>query len=52
MNKKQITLRLPDEVYGALRDESEKSGMSINEIILLRINPLKFECSELKSCHV
>ena len=48
MHKKQITLRLPDEVYGALREAAEKSGLSINELILLKINPLNFDCSELK----
>ena len=37
MHKKQITLRLPDEVYGALRDESEKIGLNITAMILLAI---------------
>ena len=37
MTKKQITLRLPDEVYGALRDEAEKIGLNITAMILLAI---------------
>ncbi|ERT59660.1 MULTISPECIES: ribbon-helix-helix protein, CopG family [Megasphaera] len=39
--KKQITLRLPDELYEALRAEAKKTGISVNELILIKINPLE-----------
>lgn len=34
MTKKQITLRLPDEVYGQLQQESERKGISTHEFIM------------------
>ena len=42
----QLTLRLPKEIYEALKEEAEAIGISVNELILLKINPLKFDCSE------
>ena len=33
MNRKQITLRIPVEVYEALKNESEKKYITINELI-------------------
>ena len=39
--RKQITLRLPDKVYGALRAEAKEKGLTVNDLILLRINPLQ-----------
>lgn len=41
--RKQITLRMPDRVYGALREEAEEKGITVNELILLKINPLKVD---------
>ena len=35
--RKQITLRLPDKVYGALRAEAENRGYSINELIIFTL---------------
>lgn len=32
-NKKQITLRLPDGVYGALKEEAKKKHITINELV-------------------
>ena len=39
--RKQITLRLPDKVYGALRVEAKEKGLTVNDLILLRISPLQ-----------
>lgn len=41
MERKQITLRLPDKVYEALRAEAKEKGLTVNDLILLRINPLQ-----------
>lgn len=38
--RKQITLRIPDTVYEALGKEAEGKGITVNELIMLRINPL------------
>lgn len=38
---KQITLRVPEKVHEALKKESIKKGITLNELILLKINPLK-----------
>lgn len=38
--RKQITLRIPERVYEALVTEAEEKGITVNELILLRINPL------------
>lgn len=40
---KQITLRIPEEVYEALKEEAEEMGVSVNELILLKIKPLEFD---------
>ena len=45
-DRTQLTLRLPKEIYEALKEEAEAIGISVNELILLKINPLKFDCSE------
>ena len=45
-DRTQLTLRLPQEIYEALKEEAEAIGISVNELILLKINPLKFDCSE------
>ena len=37
MDKLQITLRLPMKLIGLLKKESERKGISINEIITLAI---------------
>ena len=39
--RKQITLRIPERVYEALVTEAEEKGITVNELILLRINSLK-----------
>ena len=39
--RKQITLRLPDKVYEALRAEAKEKGLTVNDLILLRISPLQ-----------
>lgn len=43
MERKQITLRIPDGIYEALRKEAEKMGIAVNELILLKLNPLEVE---------
>ena len=40
---KTITLRIPEEVHEALKAEAEEMGVSVNELILLKINPLTFD---------
>lgn len=40
LERKQITLRIPVRVYEALVEEAEENGITVNELILLRINPL------------
>lgn len=40
MERKQTTLRIPIRVYEALQDEADAIGISINELILLKVNPL------------
>lgn len=45
-DRTQLTLRLPKEIYEALKAQAKKTGISINELILLKLHPLKFDCSE------
>lgn len=33
MERKQITLRLPEELYGLIKQEAERKGMQVNEIL-------------------
>lgn len=40
---KQITLRIPEGIHEALKEEAEEMGVSVNELILLKINPLEFD---------
>lgn len=47
--RKQITLRIPERVYEALVTEAEEKGIPVNELILLRINPLKADFSTIFS---
>ena len=42
MERKQITLRIPDKVYEALRAEAEGKGIAINELILLKVSVPSF----------
>lgn len=43
MERKQITLRIPDEVYEALRVEAKEKGITVNELILIKVNPLQVD---------
>lgn len=36
-DKKRITLRLPDELYGALKKISEATGITIHSLVLFSI---------------
>ena len=36
-DKKRITLRLPDELYGALKEISEATGITIHSLVLAAI---------------
>lgn len=38
MERKQITLRLPNEVYEALRGEASRRGYSVNELIIFALH--------------
>lgn len=49
MEEKRITLRMPSETYEALREESQKMGISINELINLKINPPRMEFQQESS---
>lgn len=46
MDTKQITLRLPGELHEALKGEVESMGISLNELILLKLNPLNVDFSQ------
>lgn len=46
MNTKQLTLRIPDEIYGALKEESKRIGISVSELILYAIDRL-LDCKTL-----
>lgn len=48
VERKQITLRLPDKVYGALRVEAKEKGLTVNELILLRISPLQVNFRDIR----
>lgn len=39
-DKKRITLRLPDELYGALKEKACQKGIAINEEIMFRLSPI------------
>ena len=43
MEKVQMTLRIPREVYEALEKEAREKSISINELILLKINPIQVD---------
>jgi len=43
MEKVQMTLRIPREVYEALEKEAREKNVSINELILLKINPIQVD---------
>ncbi len=36
-DKKRITLRLPDELYGALKEVSKTTGITIHSLVLAAI---------------
>lgn len=36
--RKQITLRVPKEVYEALREMSEETGLPIHSLVLVALN--------------
>lgn len=40
-NRRQITLRIPEAVYRALKEQAEKQGIAVNDLILLKISPLQ-----------
>lgn len=48
MDKVQMTLRIPREIYEALEKEAKYMNISINELILLRINPIQVDFHQLK----
>lgn len=46
MTRKQITLRIPGKVYEALKAEAVDMGVSVNELIMLKANPLDIHFDE------
>lgn len=42
----QKTLRIPKQVYEALEEEAVDMGVSVNELIMLKINPLSIRFDE------
>lgn len=47
MKRKQITLRLPNELWERLKEEAEETGMSLSEYIIYKLEPLEVDFSEL-----
>lgn len=45
-NRRQITLRIPEAVYRALKEQAEKQGIAVNDLILLKISPLQVNFRE------
>lgn len=37
MERKQITLRIPDEVYEALREIGKEAGITIHSLVLMAL---------------
>lgn len=44
--RRQITLRMPNKVYEALRMEAKEKGLTVNDLILLKISPLQVNFRE------
>lgn len=38
MERKQVTLRLPGELYELIRKEAERRGMSVNDLLLWELS--------------
>lgn len=49
--KKQITLRIPKEVHEALKVEASQMNLTLNELILIKINPIRVNFGQLKESH-
>lgn len=45
-DRRQITLRIPEAVYRALKEQAEKQGIAVNDLILLKISPLQVNFRE------
>lgn len=45
-DRRQITLRMPEAVYRALKEQAEKQGIAVNDLILLKISPLQVNFRE------
>lgn len=45
-DRRQITLRMPNKVYEALRMEAKEKGLTVNDLILLKISPLQVNFRE------
>ncbi len=45
-DRRQITLRMPETVYRALKEQAEKQGIAVNDLILLKISPLQVNFRE------
>ena len=43
MDRVQLTLRIPEEIYEALEKEAREKNISVNELILLKINPIQVD---------
>ena len=46
MDKKQITLRIPDEIHEALKKEAEREGISVNNLVLRALWKMKCQSSK------
>lgn len=49
MERKQITLRIPEEVYRALKEQAKRQGIAVNDLILLKISPLQVDFKDIHS---
>ena len=43
MDRVKLTLRIPEEIYEALEKEAREKNISVNEFILLKINPIQVD---------
>ena len=48
MDRVQLTLRIPEEIYEALEKEAREKNISVNELILLKINPIQVDYHQSK----
>lgn len=38
--RKRITLRIPEALYEELKQEAKRQGISVNDLILIKLSPI------------